>query len=423
MATKLYLSSDTVSRYDPSTRRGAWDKTTGLAAFSRLTKTPTGGGNLGQNTDANATVDYDVLVTGGVSDPLLSNVTISGTLDFALLMCESNADTDAKLHLHIWVTQGDSASLRGTLLSDWIDSNELPSGSTTQAAGLSGSGISLSSVNAQAGDRIVIEIGARCGNNFSTSRTLTCNRGSSLTVADAVGNESANSTGNLPFPWFNFSSDFEFSSMMLYLTSQSAPVTPGATHGTWDTGSPTDYYLSLTKGGSRTSAINVSETNTTDPWDVIVARFVSDELATQTIPSMATWVWANLNESGISANVFQRVHAWIMKPDGTQRGNLINNSEGISEVPSATNPDPEPHALGGLSVLNGDRLVLEVGAEFQNTTATSQSFNYWFGNTDADGPGGNPTSETLKSGWLYLPKRLIFSSGGSNFGGQVVMIG
>lgn len=423
MATKVYLSSDEWTRYDPSTRRGAWDKTSGIGAFTRMSKVPTGGGDIAANTDTNATVNYDVLITGGVSDPLLNNVTISGTLDFALLMGETNADTDASLHLHVWVTQGDSATARGTLLTDYIHGSELPVTTSAQTAGVAASGISLTSVNALKGDRIVVEIGAQCANNFSTTRTLTCARGSSITAADATGSETAGASGLQPNPWFLFSTDFDFDMQMLYLTSQSAPVTPGSTLGTWDVaGSPSDYYLATAKGGSRTSAINTTETTTTAPWDAIHGRFVSDILASQTIPNMTVWAWANQNESSISADARMKLHLWVMKPDGTSRGTLISNSAGAGEFATSANPVPQSHSLTGMAVLNGDRLVMEFGVRFTNVTATSQQANSWFGNTDADGPGGNPTSDTLKSGWLQIPKRILFSSGGSNLGGQAVMI-
>ena len=79
--------------------------------------------------EANTAAEYDVLLYRGVSGPLAAQ-TISGTVD-VLLGVGNRAPTNADLHyhLHVYVTQGDSDTPRGTLLTDYREAagvNEWP---------------------------------------------------------------------------------------------------------------------------------------------------------------------------------------------------------------------------------------------------------------------------------------------------------
>lgn len=422
MATRLYLSSDDVCVYTPATKKGACDKTSG-STVCRLARTRTGTGTGQTNTDTNATVNYDVLVTTFVSDPLDSAQTISGTLAAAILAGENNADTDGYLHIHAWVTQGDSDTVRGTLLTDWVSGSELGAlSSTANSIGRALSGISLSSVNAHADDRIVVEIGVQCANSFSTSRTLVLQTGSGASPADATGSETeASITTSQPYPWIEFSGTITFKGTYLYTTNTAAPVTPAANRGSWDFDNKIDRYLSQTRSGSKTSQ-SITETVSTNPYDGIVARFVSDELATQTLAAGSIWLALIMLESNNAADAFQKVHAYVMKPDGTVRATLASNLLNAQELGITLGRVFSVSSAGG-SVLNGDRLVVEIGARFTNTVTTSYSAILYVGNTDADAPATAPGSESYKSGWIRFDDKLLFSSGGSNFGGQVVMVG
>lgn len=153
--------------YTPATIRGAWDKTAG-AVTQALMRTRTGGAITSiQIGETDAAANFDVLLYRGVSEALAAQ-TISGTLDVMLGVDESSASADFAYHLHLYVTQGDSDTPRGTLLSDYVEAvgQEWP---TTAAGKALASAQALSSLAVQDGDRLVIEIGYVALNASATS--------------------------------------------------------------------------------------------------------------------------------------------------------------------------------------------------------------------------------------------------------------
>lgn len=159
-SVRLYLS-DTAAGFTPTNYRGAWDDTGDAITKKFLPSKSEAAGNpltVTGNHDTAAT-DRDILIYRGVSDPIAAQ-TVSGNFR-GVLNClgGSFADHDMKHHVHVYVTVGDSDTVRGTLLTDYCDTADWP-----VPAGQGGWEIpqqSLSSVAAQSGDRIVIEFGAR----------------------------------------------------------------------------------------------------------------------------------------------------------------------------------------------------------------------------------------------------------------------
>ncbi|MFA7174717.1 MAG: hypothetical protein WC340_15145 [Kiritimatiellia bacterium] len=152
-AARYYIQNATAG-YNPSAK-GGWDYT-GSQVLKRLSRTK--GGSIssagGNSTDFSA--GYDALIIKAVTDPLVTAKTLAGTLRWCLGV---HTSYNMVYHVHAWVTQGDSSTVRGTLLNNYIGSTEFP----TTAAGLLVSAQALTSVSAQAGDRIVIEIGFCAG--------------------------------------------------------------------------------------------------------------------------------------------------------------------------------------------------------------------------------------------------------------------
>lgn len=187
--TKLYPSAVGVA-YTPTTIRGAWEKTTGHAICGMGAKDLSGlGGPLsigGAETVSSA--DYDVLLLRCVSAPLAADHNFSGTLNLMMGVQESNAAADMAYYLHVFVTQGDTDNLRGTLLANYADPDTNEWGTTALGKALSAAA-TLTAVSALAGDRIVVEIGYRSRNTVTTSRTGTIwygGSGSDLTSGGAA---------------------------------------------------------------------------------------------------------------------------------------------------------------------------------------------------------------------------------------------
>lgn len=194
--TRLYFNFETIP-YTPTTIRGAWDAT-GTPSTGKLGVTPVGASTTITKTETSTTNDYDILFGRWVSDPLTANVTIDDPIAFMLRASEANAAANAFYHLHVYVTTGNSDTPRGTLLSDYIGSTEF----TTTAGGLGASGITPTSVSAQAGDRIVVEVGARLSNVVATSYNIVIAYGGT----NAVDVTSGNTTAARP-KWIEFDDD------------------------------------------------------------------------------------------------------------------------------------------------------------------------------------------------------------------------
>ena len=135
-----------------------------------MSSTKDGGGAITTvaRAETNVTNNYDVLLYRGVSGKLATQ-TISGTFDVVLGCLESNAAANMFWHVHVYVTTGDSDTVRATLINDFIGATEWPTTAVGRTLGAS-SAISASITD---GDRLVVEIGYRAANTVTTSYTGT----------------------------------------------------------------------------------------------------------------------------------------------------------------------------------------------------------------------------------------------------------
>ena len=188
--TKLYPSAVGVA-YTPATIRGAWDKTTGHVVCGANTAKDLSsiGGPLSIGiAETVNTTDYDVLLLRCVSAPLAANCSFAGTLNVMMGVQESATDADMAYYIHAFVTQGDTDTIRGTLLANYADPNTNEWGTTALGKALTAAQ-SLSAVAALTGDRIVVEIGYRSRNTTTSTRTGTIwygGNGSDLTGGGAA---------------------------------------------------------------------------------------------------------------------------------------------------------------------------------------------------------------------------------------------
>jgi hypothetical protein len=163
--TRLYPSASGVkTRRRRSVARGKKRRDTPSAAWARKTFRVWAGRFPSAVAETVATADYDVLLLRCVSAPLAADHNFSGTLDLVMGVQEaSSSDADMAFYLHIFVTQGDTDNLRGTLLANYADPNTNEWGTTALGKSLSAVA-TLTAVSALAGDRIVVEIGYRARN-------------------------------------------------------------------------------------------------------------------------------------------------------------------------------------------------------------------------------------------------------------------
>lgn len=159
MFTDLYLTN-VAATYTPATLRGAWDDTVAVVTKS-LQPSTYQGGTIAQvfRVETNAAADYDLLLYRGITGPLAAQ-TISGTLDVRIGAQSNTTAANIHWHIHVYVTQGDSDTPRGTLLSDFTEALGVNEWSTSAIGHALNAAASLSSLAISAGDRIVVEIGA-----------------------------------------------------------------------------------------------------------------------------------------------------------------------------------------------------------------------------------------------------------------------
>lgn len=173
MAYRYYLTNSTAP-YSPATLgRGTWSRTTG-AVTKLLGSAPGGTATTVQGTKAATTNPYNTLVGRWVSVPLLAG-TLSGVVSWVIGAVENTTSANAVFRIHIFVTAGDSDTVRGTVLTNFtgtLASQEFP----TTASGQSALDQNLTSLAVQAGDRLVVEVGVQF-QNTSTTSTATFNYG------------------------------------------------------------------------------------------------------------------------------------------------------------------------------------------------------------------------------------------------------
>jgi len=175
MSVRLYFTNATTG-YTPTTKRGAWDDSAGTT-IKKLGLAPSGAAATVAVAETSTTNNYDVLLGRWVSDPIVNAKTISGNVSWVIGLKESNAAANMMVHVHVYVTTGDSDTVRGTLLADSVGTTELP----TTAAGTTEGTKAVTSTAVSVGDRIVVEVGYQSQNTSATSYTGTMNYGNTGT--------------------------------------------------------------------------------------------------------------------------------------------------------------------------------------------------------------------------------------------------
>lgn len=279
--TRLYFQNAAES-FTPTTIRGDWDDDTTSTVVRKLGENKAGASAVAVVTEDTGTEDWDILMVRFVSEPLQydTSFTSSDTVEWILGVLESASQADFHYHLYIYITQGDTDSLRGALLSDNIASAEWP----TKARGYGEGTQSLSTVPAQAGDRIVVEVGYQAQNGRTSNYDGTLYYGA---TGDDLVQGSTSVTQNSG--WIEFSNTFSFANTTT-LTNGADPsdytVDPGDTDNYLD-----QFTFKTSSGTDSVTALTVTTTNTTA---VASMEIWNDAMTTQyfttvSSPSGDTW--------------------------------------------------------------------------------------------------------------------------------------
>ncbi|WP_369042236.1 hypothetical protein [Streptomyces sp. Midd1] len=139
----------------------------------------------------------NVLLGRWVSPPARKAGTLAGTVAWITGRSQSTTSTAAVVRAHIYVTAGDTSTVRGTLLANYTGGTVYP----TTAAGGGTSGLAHTSVALQAGDRIVVEFGYQAQNTVTTSQSSTLYYGAAGTTDLVSGSTAVTSNPG----WIEFS--------------------------------------------------------------------------------------------------------------------------------------------------------------------------------------------------------------------------
>lgn len=210
MATRFYFPSSGGAPVSPDFD-AAWEDTT--RASRRTTSTSkTGTLTVAKQFGQGAAGAVDVLAVQFISDPLASGLTISGTVKGQIVCAEYSTDLNARAQLVIRVVSGDGSTVRGTLAaaqtealsSEWGLDNA-PKNRKFPLAAISP--VTVTNVDAQEGDRIVIEVGAKVDDGFADEMEMTFR---DFGETDLPEDETSSTlAGN---PWIELSATLTFAS-------------------------------------------------------------------------------------------------------------------------------------------------------------------------------------------------------------------
>jgi hypothetical protein len=177
MPRQFYLTADD-ALYTPATWKGGWDNTAdAVSCLLDTTKTTADPAKFtiqaASSEETNASPLYRAALGRFVSGPMLAQ-TISGTVQVVVGVLSSNALAEFYFSLHIWATEGDSDTVRGTLLNQYSElaSSNNPFPTTPKGRDLIVSA-ALNAVTILDDDRIVVEVGYIARNTSTAPYTGT----------------------------------------------------------------------------------------------------------------------------------------------------------------------------------------------------------------------------------------------------------
>lgn len=179
----------------------------------------------------------------------------------------------------------------------------------------------------------------------------------------------------------------------LYPTNYSGTPFVPTTRGSWNAAPNQNRMMYAYKDqatiGGGPFATSESETSLTSPFKSGSFWFVGPKLDAQTVSGNFDTVWAVRSTAADSMAVYA-VHIYVVTPTNTVRGTLLSNYIEPNDIanyfPVGTNyyghQLSAPQALTPVACLQGDRIIIEWGVGFYNTTSTSKNAGFVWGNDD-----------------------------------------
>jgi hypothetical protein len=324
-------------------REGTWDagdrRSVDPVVWGSLLSTSKAGGGQSYRVQRSTLGDQaqwlpDISLHRFVTPPLAAQ-TISGTFDLCVAVYADEGadapypDIEARWHVHIWATVGDTNVVRGVLLDDFRDSAGTTWDHDTYVFTDLSAPAALTPVAVQAGDHLVVEIGAVVGVEADSLVALYYGTTTSggVELADAGPDDYGMQTTRAP--WFDFSAT---------ITEQAAPAAPDNedsayaraiatlpyTDGPYDTSAATStahtvWYTWTAPSAMRVFFSTFGPEGTTYSGQVTVRR----DSATGTIINFSTangQMWSQRNQAVVMWNALNGVTYFISIASIAYRG-------------------------------------------------------------------------------------------------------
>lgn len=220
MATRLYLPSSGSSAIVPAQTQG-WDGTvsTGLGQYAAVTtpiaSTMTGKGHV----DGNAT-DQDIVFFQYVYGPLAAQTIAAQTVKWQIGASETNAQNNLFTAIMLYTTAADGITKHQLTAAVERDATEIVAFIVTNR----GHSFTTTSVAADVGDYLVIEIGVGGDPGVGGTHSSTVRNGDSA-GSDLPEDDSSTSNWN---PWVEFANDLALTTGTITVTSVVATATAAA---------------------------------------------------------------------------------------------------------------------------------------------------------------------------------------------------
>lgn len=189
-----------------------------------------------------------------------------------------------------------------------------------------------------------------------------------------------------------------------YTSNVAAPYTPTTKQGAWNTNSATSTKHLAPRPSGTAATLTQSEASGTNLYDVLLGRWVSDAAVTAGTLGGNLAFTLGRRESNTAQNAFWHIHLYATTGDSdTPRGTLLADWVGAVEWPTTAAAETVTGvALNPVAVQAGDRLVLEVGYQDQNTSTTSYSGTINYGGAGLVDLVNAATTVTTNPGWIEL---------------------
>jgi hypothetical protein len=210
----------------------------------------------------------------------------------------------------------------------------------------------------------------------------------------------------------------------LYPTNYNGTPFVPTTRGTWNNAPAQNRMMYAYKEqaiiGEGPWSSSESETSATSPFRSGKFWFVGPKLDAQTISGTFDMCWS-MRSTVAGAMAVYAVHIYVVTPTNTVRGTLLSNyiepDDSANYFPIGTSYVGQqlsaPQALTSVACLQGDRIVIEWGTGFYNTSTTSFNAGFIWGGSDdtvtdvSDGDiSGLPVTEWS---WFEFSNDLVLS--------------